>query len=198
MALFGDKNKQTIEELENYYSNKEQKTGMAWVMAFLSLLLTATVLGGLFFGGRAIYRALSDDGTNETAVTDTTSTDSNTAQPTPASDSPAAPSPAPTPPPSPAPASSGSGVVSDQAASTTTPSNSGNSGAQTAQGGEGSTNASRGTNSNSSSSSATVAGRSTNLPNTGSGYILFTAPAIALISGYFLARKKTIQKLKNQ
>lgn len=61
MALFGNENKKTIEELENYYSNKTQRTGMAWAMAFLSLLITVAVLGGLFFGGRWLYRSLTDN-----------------------------------------------------------------------------------------------------------------------------------------
>lgn len=191
MALFGDKNKQTIEELENYYSNKEQKTGMAWVMAFLSLLLTVVILGGLFFGGRAVYRALSDDGTTETATNETSNTDGNTAQPTPEASTPA---PAPSsdstsasPTPAPAPAPTTSGVVSDQAASTNTPSST------TAQGGN--NPAPQGTSTANNQTSGAVAGRSTALPNTGSGPILITAPLIALFAGYFVARKKL---LKNQ
>ena len=185
MALFGDKNKQTIEELENYYSNKEQKTGMAWVMAFLSLLLTAVVFGGLFFGGRAIYRALSDDGTSKTTVTDNTPSDNNATNSTPGeSTQPPADNPSTTPSPAPAPSTSGTGTVTDQAASTNTPSNA-NTNNQTAQNSSSS--------SASSSSSRSVAAASTALPNTGSGPVLIVAPFATLIAGFFAARRKFIK-----
>ncbi len=69
MALFGNENKKTIEELESYYANKTQRTGMAWAMAFLSLLITVAVLAGLFFGGRWLYREFVGSG-QDTALTD--------------------------------------------------------------------------------------------------------------------------------
>lgn len=183
MALFGDKNKQTIEELENYYSNREQKTGMAWVMAFLSLLLTVVVFSGLFFGGRAVYRALSDDGTSNTTVSDNnTASDTSmpgSTSPTPSSDSSSGTA---NPTPSPAPAPNTSGVVSDQAASTTTPSSSSQT-AQSGQGGE--TPAAR--------PSTAVAGSTTSLPNTGSGPVLIAAPLATLVFSFFVARRKFIK-----
>ncbi len=180
MALFGDKNKKTIEELESYYANREQKTGMAWVMAFLSLLLTVVILGGLFFGGRAVYRAVTDDGTTQTAVNDEPVDDntSTTPAPEPTSSGSTTETPAPAPTPAATPTPSTGGVVSDQAASTTTPSTS-----TTARGGEG----------QNTSTNGTVAARSTGLPNTGSGTILISAPIVSLFVGYFVARRKLLR-----
>ncbi len=111
MALFGNQNKKSIEELESYYSGKQERTGMAWMMAFLSLILTITVLGGLFLGGRWAYRTFIDDTSNDIAISDVTD-ETTTGVPGSSSDAPATTTPTP-------PASGG--VVSDSAARTETP-----------------------------------------------------------------------------
>ncbi len=71
MPLFKRKDKTTIAELEEYYSNQNKNSsGRAWFMALLSLLITLAVLAALFFGGRWLYRLV----TNDDAVSVTTST----------------------------------------------------------------------------------------------------------------------------
>lgn len=178
MALFGDKNKQTIEELENYYSNKEQKTGMAWAMAFLSLVLTVVVFSGIFFGGRAIYRAVTKDDSKDTSsIADNSASDNTATNPTPGESPAPAPSGDAATTPSLAPAPATSGVVSDQAASTNTPSTT----AQSGRGGE------------TPAASSAVAGAATGLPNTGSGPVLIVAPLATLVAGFFAARRKFIK-----
>jgi hypothetical protein len=71
MALFRrKKSEQTIAELENYYSsNRQTNTFRAWVMAFLSLLATIAVFSGVFLGGRWIYRTITDDSDSKTVTT---------------------------------------------------------------------------------------------------------------------------------
>jgi len=60
MALFKNREKRTIAQLEDYYASRHS-TGKAWAMAFLSLLITVAVLSAIFFGGRWLYRTLTDD-----------------------------------------------------------------------------------------------------------------------------------------
>lgn len=121
MALFQRRKSQTISELEDYYSNRNNSTAKAWVMALLSLLVTVALLSILFFGGRWIYRTLTNDGV--TVVTTTSTTENNpdtTIEVAPATDmnhsdgtnhDTATKTPAVEP----------EGVVSDRAATTTTP-----------------------------------------------------------------------------
>lgn len=70
--LFKRNNKTTIAELEEYYANQNQKktgAGTAWLMAFLSLLITVVVIAALFFGGRWLYRTVTDDGSDTPETT---------------------------------------------------------------------------------------------------------------------------------
>lgn len=71
MAIFGKKQQKTdIPELQEYYASKNQEsTGLAWLLAIGSLLLTAAIFIGLFLGGRWIYRSLTNDDTPTTATT---------------------------------------------------------------------------------------------------------------------------------
>lgn len=56
------------DEVKQYYQTENrQRRGMAVVLALLALLATVAVAAGLFFGGRFIYNAIRDDGTEETA-----------------------------------------------------------------------------------------------------------------------------------
>lgn len=74
------KNKTTIAELEEYYANENQRktrTGAAWFMALLSLLITIAVIVALFFAGRWIYRAV----TNNDADSPSTSSDASGSNP---------------------------------------------------------------------------------------------------------------------
>ncbi len=77
MAIFKRRKNQTVAELEEYYASKKPRTGgMAWIMAIVSLLLTILVVSALFFGGRWVYRSLTDD-TTEVTVTTTETNDVN-------------------------------------------------------------------------------------------------------------------------
>jgi len=61
----------TIAELENYYAGQrtaKRRSGPAWLMAVLSLLLTLAIVAGLYFGVRWIYRAVTDDTETETTL----------------------------------------------------------------------------------------------------------------------------------
>lgn len=65
--LFKRNDRTTIAELEEYYANqKKRRTGTAWFMAFLSLLITVVVIVLLFLGGRWIYQTVTDDGLENT------------------------------------------------------------------------------------------------------------------------------------
>jgi cytoskeletal protein RodZ len=93
------------EEVQNYYqAEKRERRGVAGLLAVGTLLVTVVLALGLFFGGRALYRAIfdNDSGTTETAQqddaeqqeADSNSQDEDTSdadQPT------ATPNPAPTP-----------------------------------------------------------------------------------------------------
>ncbi len=49
-------------ELQHYYeSEHRERVGLAWLIAFLSLVLTITVILGLFFGGRWAYRKIANN-----------------------------------------------------------------------------------------------------------------------------------------
>jgi len=165
--LFKRNNKTTIAELEEYYANQENKktrNGKAWFMAFLSLFITLAVIAMIFFGGRWLYRVLTDDKSNNTTTSDTTkndgvdlpnfdgdivgqgnqkgSNDKSSSQ-------------------------TGNGTVTDEAASTSIP------------------NTDRVT---------TVAGSDQEeVPNTGAGEIILLVPFVFAIVGYFVSRKHMIK-----
>lgn len=120
MALFRRKNQDTTEEVpaevqEYYQAEKRERTGIAWLLALVTLVVTVLLAAALFFGGRWIYRNVfnSDDGQEQTAQQDAEDVDENEASsPSPTSDptsesdttnngqsgSPAAPSTPSTPP----------------------------------------------------------------------------------------------------
>lgn len=62
---FNRKQKNTSEvppEVKQYYeSEHRERVGLAWLVAFLSLIATVLIVAGLFFGGRWIYRKVSND-----------------------------------------------------------------------------------------------------------------------------------------
>jgi len=74
MGIFKNRDRQTIAELESYYSG-QQRSGMAWLMAFLSLFITVVLLSSVFFGGRLIYRTLTDTNNSREAETSATIND---------------------------------------------------------------------------------------------------------------------------
>lgn len=98
-------------EVQNYYqAEKREKVGIAGLLALGTLLVTIVVAMGLFFGGRWVYRSLSNNdnkdgkqtaqqGTNDNQNTN----DGDKAADTPVS-TPSQPEKKPTPAPAPAPA----------------------------------------------------------------------------------------------
>src|SRR6185436_18606427 len=47
-------------EVKQYYASEHrERVGLAWLVAFLSLILTVAIIAGLFFGGRWIYRKIA-------------------------------------------------------------------------------------------------------------------------------------------
>ncbi len=168
MALFKKKN-QTISEIEDYYASKKTRNGMAWVMAFGSLVITIGVMSLIFFGGRWAYRTLSNKDNEDTKTVTTTEISKDLVISSTGTDS----------------NKSGSqsvggtvgsedfpSVVSDQAASTSVPSSVRNS-----------------------SASATAPSKgSTELPDTGAGRTILILPAFAMVIGYFISRKRQINR----
>ncbi len=57
MAIFRRKTTTEIPELQEYYATRRPASGvMSWLLALLSLIITAAVILGLFFGGRWLWR----------------------------------------------------------------------------------------------------------------------------------------------
>lgn len=79
--LFGHKkDKTTIAELEEYYANQNQnrtKSGKAWLMAILTILITIIVIVALFYAGRWAYRAITDDSSNNPETTSESTNNGN-------------------------------------------------------------------------------------------------------------------------
>ena len=49
-------------ELENYYQKeKRERTGLAWLLAAGTLIVTVLVVMGLFYGGRYLYRKTTNN-----------------------------------------------------------------------------------------------------------------------------------------
>ena len=47
-------------EVQAYYqAEKRERVGIAWLIAFVSLIISVAVVAGLFFGGRWAYRKLA-------------------------------------------------------------------------------------------------------------------------------------------
>ena len=80
MAFFRKKKTTTnIPELQEYYaSQKSQSTGLAWLLALGSLVVTALIIVALFLGGRWTYRKIANRHKSTVAVTGTVSNDTKT------------------------------------------------------------------------------------------------------------------------
>src|SRR4051812_17064489 len=49
-------------EVKQYYASEHrERVGLAWLVAFASLILTVAIIAGLFFGGRWIYRKVTNN-----------------------------------------------------------------------------------------------------------------------------------------
>ena len=101
------------EEVKEYYEGaRHEHIGIAWLLAFVTLVVTIAVIGGLFSGGRWAYRKYIDnDKGNKIAQTsnntksqeqsDNTTEDAESS--TPPANEPSSETPTPTPEPTPAP-----------------------------------------------------------------------------------------------
>ena len=80
MALFRkNTSNTTIPELQEYYATqRRESTGLAWLLAIGSLLVTAAVIVGLFVGGRWAYRKINNKNKSTSSTTVTTSTNTGT------------------------------------------------------------------------------------------------------------------------
>ena len=73
MALFKRKQttQTTLPELEKYYqAERRERSGLAWLLALVSVACVALLLIGLFFGGRWLYRRLTADDAQTTSVSE--------------------------------------------------------------------------------------------------------------------------------
>jgi len=201
MPLFKRKDKTTIAELEEYYANQNNnRNGKAWFMALLSLIITLAVLAGLFFGGRWLYRLVTDDGSVEVNTTGEQSgslqgevpsfgeirTDSNDdagsdSQSDDSTDSSATNNDSAT--------NNGDseGVVSDEAATTTRDVAGTNSDSDN-------TDTADETSSEENSDSDETIVSTTDIPNTGANELFFALPFVAAVVGYFVSRKNQLAK----
>lgn len=181
MALFNRRKSQTISELESYYAGQGNQNAKAWVMAFLSLLVTVGVITALFFGGRWVYRTLTDDDKEKIAETTQTTTKqsgsvnadgtlnvnekdqvaTNTDETTVINDDTNA-----------TPSADFPSVVTDQAARTDVPS----------------------TTRPTTPTPKTPTTGDSELPNTGAGEILIIAPVVSIALGYFVSRKRQLNQ----
>lgn len=73
----GEKNQDITEEVDSYYqADNESSTGSALLYGLFALVVTLIVAAGLYFGGRAVYRALT--GTSNQQTTEQQQEEQNT------------------------------------------------------------------------------------------------------------------------
>jgi cytoskeletal protein RodZ len=73
MALFRRKKDSVLPEVDQYYqAERRDRTGLAWMLALLSIALVAGVIVAIFLAGRWAYNEItSDDEPSEVATTQT-------------------------------------------------------------------------------------------------------------------------------
>lgn len=74
------------EVVDYYQAEQRDRRGVTWLLGFATLILTILLAFGLFYGGRWLYRTVTDDNTNETATTQQTSSQPQPEQPSGASE----------------------------------------------------------------------------------------------------------------
>lgn len=176
-------NNQTIAELESYYASQgsNRRTGTAWVMAILSLIITVAVIVALYFGVRWAYRALTDNNNGtDTVATGTVDSENGGARVIGENNDPRSSDDVVIGVVNPSADEAidndeQGGVVSDEAASTT----------------RDSSDVAGRTSNDSSDSLVTTGGDE--LPDTGAGELLIAIPALTIAIGYFISRKQQLR-----
>ncbi len=103
MALLNRNRDQAVvpEEIQEYYQDeRRERTGVAWVLAAGTLVMTILLAAGIFFGGRWAYRKIQGNDKPDTTQVAQESTENEQApapDPTPSSDGAVPPNPTPTP-----------------------------------------------------------------------------------------------------
>ncbi len=186
---------QTIAELENYYGSSYNssgtRTGKAWAMALLSLIITLAVIAGLFFAGKWLYDTISDnDSSSETTTQEDTPQGEVTVDGT---------NPLTTD-----PRSDDDEVIAvlgqddnDQSNADSTTDNDGATSSDESaveEGGVVSDEAASITrdvagDSNTSTNTTRNDSNDEDLPSTGAGDILFAIPAVTIVLGYYISRR---------
>jgi hypothetical protein len=164
MALFrrkkSDDSTALPEEVNSYYqAENRERTWMAWLLAIVTLAVTAIIIIGLFFGGRWVYRKVRNNPSTPTAVVTEKPEEQNkpnTPEPTTSTPETATPTPS---------------TGSVNAPTNPSPTSS-------------STNSTPG----SSATSSPVAAATTGIPNTGPGDMLGVFFAVSLLA-YILHRR---------
>lgn len=69
MALFRRKKDAVLPEVEKYYeAERRDRSGLAWLLALVSILVVAGLIVGLFFAGRWVFNTVTND-SDETSQT---------------------------------------------------------------------------------------------------------------------------------
>lgn len=157
----------TLPEPSVYDTPPNERPWMAWILSFVTLLVTVLVVIGLFYGGRWLYRKA----THKPAKVATTQ---NQPESTPEESK---------------DTTSDSDQSNDTSSSDANSSSSSNNSSSTPQTGTSSTSTSTPSTSSGSNTSSTAAGKgsSSNLPNTGPGDMVSIFVAISLL-GYLTHR----------
>lgn len=152
------------EEVKEYYeTERRERMGVAWLIAFGSLVATILIVLGLFFGGRWVYRKVAHKTTNKPTTTQTASNTKSQTEQQKAANNKSNPNPS-------------SGSSQPGQAGTSSPSASGNTSQPSPSG-----------QSAPSSSSSAPASSNQHLSQTGPGSSLLVSVAVTIVAGYFLA-----------
>lgn len=81
-------------EVQEYYqAEKRERVGIAWLLAFGTLVVTVAVIVGLFFGGRWVYRKVANTGEKKTTTSDQSGSQPEQAPASPSGNQPSASTP---------------------------------------------------------------------------------------------------------
>ncbi len=175
-----DQHSEVPEEIQDYYkTERRERAGVAWLLAFGTLIVTVLLAGGIFFGGRWAYRKIAGDDTKTETPSEIAQKDQEQKAATPAEQS--------------QPASADKSQASDQnkdTAPAATPGTQQESNSAASEGSQAPATGSSSQSSSASSSQGTVNGATSDLPNTGPGNYLYIFFAVSVL-GYLSHRMYT-------